>query len=61
MKLEYLVEKGLITDSEEFIEKAGTESSMSGQPYKVRCPNQEEQPSAVWLRGELRTIRQKKQ
>jgi hypothetical protein len=59
MKLEYLVEKGLITDSEEFIEKAGTESSMSGQPYKVRCPNQEEQPSGVWLRSELRKIRQK--
>jgi len=59
MKLEYLVEKGLITDSEEFIEKAGTESSISGQPYKVRCPNQEEQPSAVWLGSELRKIRQK--
>ena len=59
MKLEYLVEKGLVTDSEEFIAKAGTESSMSGRPYKVRCPNQEEQPSAVWLGSELRKIRQK--
>jgi hypothetical protein len=59
MKLEYLVEKGLITDSEEFIEKAGTESSLSGHPYKVRCPSQEDQPSAVWLRSELRKIRQK--
>ena len=59
MKLDYLVEKGLITDSEEFIEKAGTESSISGKPYKVRCPNQEEQPSAVWLGSELRKIRQK--
>jgi hypothetical protein len=58
MKLEYLVDKGLITDSEEFIEGAGTKSSMSGQPYKVRCPNQEEQPSAVWLGSELRKIRQ---
>ena len=59
MKFDYLVEKGLITDSEEFIEKAGTESSISGQPYKVRCPNQEDQPSAVWLGSELRKIRQK--
>ncbi len=59
MKLEYLVEKGLITDSEEFIEEAGTKSSISGQPYKVRCPNQTEQPSAVWLGSELRKIRQK--
>jgi hypothetical protein len=59
MKLEYLVEKGLITDSEEFIKEAGTKSSMSGQPYKVRCPNQTEQSSAVWLGSELRKIRQK--
>jgi uncharacterized protein DUF5329 len=59
MKLDYLVEKGLITDSEQFIKEAGTKSSMSGQPYKVRCPNQKEQPSAVWLGSELRKIRQK--
>ena len=59
MKLEYLVEKGRITDSETFTEEAGTKSSMSGQPYKVRCPNQKEEPSAVWLGSELRKIRQK--
>jgi hypothetical protein len=59
MKLEYLVEKGLITDSEEFIKEAGTKSSISGQPYKVRCPNQTEQPSAVWLDSELHKMRQK--
>ena len=59
MKLEYLVARGLITDSEEFIEKAGTKSSLSGRLYKVRCPNQQEEPSAVWLGGELRKIRQK--
>src|SRR5882724_3330963 len=43
MKLEYLVARGLITDSEDFIEKAGTKSSLSGRPYKVRCPNQPEE------------------
>ena len=59
MKLDYLVEKGLVVDSEGFIELAGTKSSMSGQSYKVRCPNQTEQPSAVWLGSELRKIRQK--
>jgi len=58
MKLKYLVKKGLITNAEEFIEKAGTKSSFSGQPYKVRCPNQQEQPSAVWLGDELRHIRE---
>lgn len=59
MKLGYLVKKGLVTSSEEFIEKAGTRSRISGQPYKVRCPNQEEQPSAVWLGSQLRQIREK--
>lgn len=59
MKLEYLVARGLITDSEDFIEKAGTKSSVSGRPYKVRCPNQPAEPSAVWLGSELRRIRQK--
>ncbi len=58
LKLEHLVKKGLITNSEEFIEKAGTKSSISGRPYKVRCPNQEEEPSAVWLGSELRHIRE---
>ena len=58
MKLEYLVAKGRITDSEAFIEEAATKSSISGQPYTVRCPNQTEEPSAVWLGSELRKIRQ---
>jgi hypothetical protein len=59
MKLEYLVARGLITDSEDFIEKAATKSSVSGRPYKVRCPNQPEELSSVWLGSELRRIRQK--
>lgn len=57
MKLKYLLKKGLITSAEEFIEKAGTESSFSGKPYKVQCSNEEEQPSAVWFVSELRQIR----
>jgi uncharacterized protein DUF5329 len=56
-KLDYLVKKGLVSSTEEFIEKAGTSSSVSGKPYKVRCPDQHEQPSAVWLGNELRKIR----
>src|SRR6267143_6959504 len=45
MKLEYLVEKGLITDSEEFIEKAGTESSMSGSPTKCGAQTRKNSPA----------------
>jgi hypothetical protein len=57
MKLDYLVKRGRIASAEEFIEKAGSKSSISGQTYQVRCPNQEAQPSAVWLGNELRRIR----
>ena len=35
-KLDYLVKKGGVTTSEEFIEKVAAKSSLSGQPYKVR-------------------------
>lgn len=57
MKLRYLARKGAITSSEEFIAKAGTRSSLSGRPYKVQCPHQAEESSALWLGNELITIR----
>ena len=57
-KLDYLVKKGGVTTSEEFIEKVAAKSSLSGQPYKVRCPNEQEQPCAVWLTNELRRLRE---
>jgi len=56
-KLDYVVKRDGITTSEEFIDKAATKSIMSGQPYKVRCPNQEEQPSAIWFTNELHRFR----
>ncbi|MEO6665873.1 MAG: DUF5329 family protein [Nitrospiria bacterium] len=58
MKLESYAKKGVITSSEEFIARAATRSSLSGQLYKVRCPNHEEEPSAVWLRRELNHLRE---
>jgi hypothetical protein len=56
-KLDYLVRRRLIHSTEEFIEGAAERSSMSGQPYKVRCPGQPEQPSAQWLRRRLVEMR----
>lgn len=56
-KLDYLVKKGDITSAEDFIDKAGTKSMLSGKPYKVSCPNQEEEPSAAWFSSELRLVR----
>jgi hypothetical protein len=57
VKLDYLVKRGRVSTTEEFIEKAGTRSSISGWAYKVQCPNQAEQPSAAWLATELQQIR----
>ncbi|HYV85426.1 MAG TPA: DUF5329 domain-containing protein [Patescibacteria group bacterium] len=58
VKLDYLVKKGDIASAEDFIEKAGTKSLLSNKPYKVSCPSQDEQPSAVWFSTELRKIRE---
>jgi hypothetical protein len=56
-KYEYLLKKGLIGSTEEFIAKGATQSSMSGEPYQVRCPNEATQPSSVWLSNKLRALR----
>jgi hypothetical protein len=60
-KYEYLLKKGLISSTEEFIRKGATESSMSGEPYQVRCPNEATQSSATWLGIKLRLMRAKSQ
>lgn len=55
-KLDYLVQRHKVSSAEEFIERAGTESSFSGQPYRVNCEGNEE-PSADWLMQELHRLR----
>ncbi|GLK90559.1 hypothetical protein GCM10017655_36230 [Pseudomonas turukhanskensis] len=55
-KLDYLENKGLVSSSEDFIQRAATGSSISGKPYSVDCKGQQ-QPSADWLNGELQRIR----
>lgn len=56
-KYEYLVARNLINTTEEFIERAATESSFSGQPYKVRCNGGATVTSNQWLRAELAHFR----
>jgi hypothetical protein len=56
-KYHYLLDKGLISSAEEFISAAATESSMTGEAYKVKCPTQEALPSSVWLKNELHRVR----
>jgi hypothetical protein len=48
--------KSRITTAEEFIRYIGTESSMSAEPYRVRCGTTE-MPAGVWLTDELRRFR----
>ena len=56
-KYNYLVARNQINTTEDFIERAATESSLSGQSYKVRCHGNATVPSKQWLRDELTRIR----
>jgi len=50
-------DRNLIATSEEFIERGATQSSMSGEPYRVRCVGEGAVESAVWFRQELQRLR----
>jgi hypothetical protein len=53
-KYQYLLDKGMLSNAESFIEKGATESSMSGKPYLVKCGTDGKPvESATWLKGEL--------
>jgi hypothetical protein len=56
-KLHYLLRADKVNTAEEFIERAGTQSSLSGQPYLVDCDGRQ-QTSATWLGDELQRMRQ---
>ena len=56
-KYQYLLGKELILSSEDFIEGAASESSMSGRAYRVRCGSNPSVNSADWFRAELEKYR----
>lgn len=56
-KYNYLVAGNLINTTEDFIERAATESSLSGQPYVVKCNGVTTVTSSQWLRDELARFR----
>ena len=56
-KYQYLMGKGLILSSEDFIEGAASESSISGRAYRVRCGSNPAVNSADWFRSELEKYR----
>jgi hypothetical protein len=57
-KYQYLLDKNLVSSSEDFIARAASESSMSGKPYLVKCGNAAPMESAMWFRRELIVYRQ---
>jgi hypothetical protein len=56
-KLDYLVARNLVNTTEEFIERAATQSSLSGQPYEVKCADKPPVTSNQWLRERLAYFR----
>ena len=48
---------GRITTAEQFIDKLGTRSSMTGMAYRVRFADGRQIDSATWLRQLLRELR----
>jgi hypothetical protein len=57
-KYEFLAAQDRIDTTEDFIEKAATQSSvLFGQPYTVKCDGDPPVRSAQWLSAELARIR----
>jgi hypothetical protein len=60
MEIAHLLKRGLVADTASFIERAATESSMSGKPYSVKCGDAPVVASATWLSAELSNFRAKR-
>ncbi|KRD39970.1 hypothetical protein ASE35_06565 [Lysobacter sp. Root916] len=58
-KYAYLRKRDLVASAEQFIERAASESSMSGRAYQIRCGTAAATLSATWLRARLNEIRAK--
>ena len=56
-KLNWLAGRNMIQATQDFIEKAATQSSLSNLAYKVRCNGGEPIASAKWLSDELLRFR----
>ncbi|MCL2830286.1 MAG: DUF5329 domain-containing protein [Betaproteobacteria bacterium] len=59
-KLQYLLDKNMLSSTEDFIDKAATGSSMSGKPYLVKCGNEAPVQSESWFRTGLSRYRSEK-
>ena len=58
-KYDYLLKKDKVDSAEQFIERAASQSSMSGKAYRIQCPGQAEQTAAAWFGARLQALRQR--
>ena len=56
-KYQYLRSRDMIASAEDFIEKAASRSSLTGQEYLVQCPGSAAVATGGWLRSELDRFR----
>jgi hypothetical protein len=56
-KFALLAAENRVRTAEDFIEEAATKSSVSGQPYQVRCSGDKATPTNPWLREMLARYR----
>lgn len=56
-KYDYLAARNQINSGEDFIDRAATQSSFSGQAYAVKCAGGAVIKSSQWLRDELVRLR----
>lgn len=58
-KYEWLRKRDLAGSPEQFIERAGTRSSITGRVYQVRCPGEPVVQASDWLRTRLQALRRR--
>ncbi len=56
-KYDYLRKRGMADTAELFIERGASKSSMSGKPYRVRCPGKAVETAAEWFEQRLQVLR----
>ena len=56
-KYRYLLDRGLVDTTENFMNRVATASSVSGEPYQVKCDGREPVSSAEWFTTELHRLR----
>lgn len=58
-KYDYLLKNDKVDSAEQFIERAASQSSLSGKAYRIQCPGQAEQTAAAWFGARLQALRQR--